>query len=76
MNVHYRGVIDQAQVRNRGLIMVHLSFLTVKSVKSDSIENIVLTLLEVIMTEQDFFYRNSVELLWTRAGAALCVNRR
>lgn len=28
-----RGVIDQAQVRNKGLIRVHLSFLTVKSVK-------------------------------------------
>lgn len=47
--------------------MVHESFLTDKSV---SIETIVLSMLEVSMTEQDLLYRNGVELLLARAGAA------
>lgn len=42
-----RGAIDQAQVRNKGLIRVHLSFLRVESAKSVSIKNILLTVLKV-----------------------------
>lgn len=48
------SVIDQAQVKNKGCLRVHLSFLTVKSV---SIENVVLTLVEVNMTGQDLLQR-------------------
>lgn len=33
-------------------------------------EYIVIAFLEVSMVEQDFWYRNSVDVLWTRAGAA------
>lgn len=61
MDVRYKGgVTDQAQVRNKGLVWVHLSFLTVKICKICSMSII----------EQDLCYRNRLDVLWTRAGAA------
>ena len=63
-----RVVIDHAQVRNEGLIRVHLSFLRAGFVKYVSIENVLPALLEISMTEQDFLHGSNVELFWTRAG--------